>query len=82
MLLEMEAFNFDNSYNSFPWPEYLIDFYVKNGSHVRLSYSCVGELYDIWIPKIRQCIDMGTTVELTGLPYFLYGLFQRNKTRE
>ena len=28
--------NFDNSHNSFIWPEYFIDFYVKDGFHVRL----------------------------------------------
>ena len=29
--------NFDNSHNSFIWPEYFIDFfYVKDGSHVGL----------------------------------------------
>ena len=34
--------HFDNSRNSFLWPEYFIDFYVKNGSHVRLRHpSCV-----------------------------------------
>ena len=35
--------NFDNSHNSFLWPEYFIDFfYVKDGSHIRLWHpSCV-----------------------------------------
>ena len=32
MLLEMKAFNLDNSYNSFTWSEYFMDFYVKAGS--------------------------------------------------
>ena len=34
--------NFDNSHNSFLWPEYFIDFYVKDDSHARLRHpSCV-----------------------------------------
>ena len=28
--------NFDNSHNSFLWPEYLIDYFCENGFHVRL----------------------------------------------
>ena len=34
--------NFDNSHNSFLWPEYVTNFYVKEGSDVRLGHpSCV-----------------------------------------
>ena len=34
--------NFDNSYNSFLWPEYFIDFFnVKDGSHVRRNIRLV-----------------------------------------
>ena len=33
--------NFDNSHNSFLWPEYFIDFYVNDGSHVRLRHPSV-----------------------------------------
>ena len=38
----IKALHFDNSHNSFLWPEYFFDFYVKDGSHVRLKHpSCV-----------------------------------------
>ena len=38
----LKALNFDNSHDSFLWPEYFIDFYVKDGSHARLrDPSCV-----------------------------------------
>ena len=34
--------NFDNSHNSFLWPEYFIDYFCENGFHVRLWHpSCV-----------------------------------------
>ena len=34
--------NFDNSHNSFLWPEYFIDYFCENGFHVSLWYpSCV-----------------------------------------
>ena len=33
---------FDNSHNSFLWPEYFIDYFCENGFHVRLWHpSCV-----------------------------------------
>ena len=38
----IKAFNFDNSHNSFLWPEYFIDYFCENGFHVRLwNPSCV-----------------------------------------
>ena len=50
---------FDDSHNSFFWPEYFIDFYVKNGSHVRLRHP-----FCDWITTQRQYTAVERCVHL------------------
>ena len=51
--------NFENSHNSFLWPEYFIDFFCKNGFHVRPWHpSCVYFSAQRQYTAVQNCIHL------------------------
>ena len=80
--------NFDNSHNSFLWPEYFIDYFCENGFHVRLwhpscvyinaqrQYTAVKKCVHLWINF--PCIStLGAPCLPSPLPYSFYSLRNR-----
>ena len=58
-------YNFENSHNSFLWPEYFIDYFCENGFHVRLWPSVLCLLFH---PKTVHCSAKNAcTSEITFL---------------